>query len=116
MTYLIIAAALLPVAALVAIHLHLEREAKKQDLAETARFRAMNAAQRADALVVAKRQRAEARTQRDHWHRLFSGYKWGYRHNPYRSSYFTAQAKYSAACARVTKLESIIAELDGPSA
>ncbi len=112
MHYLIIAAALIPVAALVATHYYLEHQAHKLDQAETARYRAMSPDERREALILAKRARAIAREHRNQMSRLYSCYKWGYRHNPYRIRYFSAQGQYAGACARVTKLEGIIAELD----
>ncbi len=115
MTYLIVAAALIPVAALVATLLYLERQNKQRDRAETLRFRAMTSTERAEALVQAKRFRAVARDERNRMSRLFSGWKWGYRHNPYRVRYAAAQGQYASAQARVGKLESIIAELDEKS-
>ncbi len=111
MPYLIVAAALLPVAALVAAHFYLERQARKQDLDETLRFRAMSPDERREALILAKRARSVAREQLNQMSRLYTGYKWGYRHNPYRIRYFSAQGLYAGICARVKKLEGIIAEL-----
>ncbi len=113
MTYLIIAAALLPIAALVATYFYMEHQARQNDLAETLRFRAMSAVERQQALIQAKRDRAEAYAHRNDMSRLYSGWKWGYRHNPYRTRYSVAQAQYVAANARVQKLRTIIAELDG---
>lgn len=111
-TIFIIAAALLPVAALVGFHFYLEREYRKADEAETARFRAMSSADRREALIKAKTDRAVAREHRAHMTRLYSSFKWGYRHNPYRVRYAAAQGAYTAACKRVEKLERLIAELD----
>ena len=116
MHYLIFALALLPVAALVAGYLYVERQAREQDRAETARFRAMTGAERSEALTLAKSDRARAREYRDQMSRLYSSWKWGYRHNPYRIRYATAQGQYAGAQARVHKLETLIAELDTPSA
>lgn len=113
MTYLIVAASLLPVAALVATYLYIDRKARERDLAETLRFRGMSPDERQDALILAKRFRAEAREHRNHMSRLYNGYKWGYRHNPYRLRYATAQGQFAGAQARVQKLEGLIAELDG---
>jgi hypothetical protein len=112
MTYLIVAAALLPIAALVAAHLYLERQARERDRAETLRIRAMSPDERQEALILAKRFRIHARADRNHMSRLYWGFKWGHRHNPYRIRYAMAQGAYAAADARVRKLESIIAELD----
>lgn len=115
-TLLIIAAALLPVAALVGFHFWMERELKKADEAETARFRAMNASERREALTKAKTDRALAREHRANMTRLYSSFKWGYRHNPYRVRYAAAQGAYTGACNRVAKLERLIAELDANAA
>lgn len=112
MTYLIVAAALLPVAALVATHFYLQRQAREQDRAETLRIRAMSPDERREALVLARRFRADARAHHNDMSRLYRGFKWGHRHNPYRIRYAMAQGAYAAAHARVQKLESIIAELD----
>jgi len=111
-TLLIAAAALLPVAALLGLNFYLERETRKADEAETARLRALSADQRRDALVKAKADRAVAREHRARLARLYHGYKWGHRYNPYRIRYATAQGAYAGACNRVTKLERLIAELD----
>lgn len=116
MHYLIFALALLPVAALVATLLYMEHQARVQDRAETARFKAMTGEQRSEALVLAKIDRARAREYRNQMSRLYSSWKWGYRHNPYRVRNATAQGQYAAAQARVHKLETLIAELDKPSA
>lgn len=112
MTYLIIAATLLLIAALVATVLYIEHQARELDRKETMRFRAMTADERREALILAKRARANARAQRDHISKLYWGFKWGHRHNPYRTRYAGAQGHYAATHARVQKLESIIAELD----
>lgn len=115
MTYLIVALALIPTLALVAFAIHTNRRAKHLDAEETARFRAMTAAERQDALVKYKRHRTTAREERNTASRLYSGYRWGYRHNPYRTRYAIAQAQYVAANDSVRKLEGIITELDGGS-
>lgn len=111
-TLLIAAAALLPVAALLGFNFYLERETRKADEAETARFRALSTEGRRDALVTAKADRAVAREHRARMARLYHGFKWGHRHNPYRIRYASAQGAYAGACARVEKLERLIAELD----
>lgn len=115
MTYLIVAAALLLIAALVATHFHLERQARERDRAETLRIRAMTPDERREALILAKVDRARAFAHRNHISRLYWGFKWGHRHNPYRIRYASAQGWYAGAQARVRKLESIIAELDEKS-
>jgi hypothetical protein len=112
MTYVIAFAALLPIAVLVATHFYLERQARARDQAETLRIRAMSPDERREALNLAKRFLADAFEHRNQMSRLYSGFKWGHRHNPYRVRYAMAQGAYAAAHARVQKLESIIAELD----
>lgn len=111
-TLLIVAAALLPVAALLGLNFYMEREHRKADEAETARFSAMSADERRDALVQAKADRALTREHRARMSRLYHGFKWGHRHNPYRIRYASAQGAYAGACARVEKLERLIAKLD----
>jgi|GEM_PF-3247889 hypothetical protein len=111
-TLLIIIAALLPVAVLIGFHFYLERENRKADEAETARFRAMTSAERREALIKAKTDRALAREHRARVAKLYSSFKYGYRHNPYRIRYASAQGAFAGACARVEKLERLIDELD----
>ena len=112
MTYLLVAAVLLAIAALAGFVIHTELQTRKHDREDTLRLRAMTAAQRQDELVKAKRYRADTLDYRDQMFRLYRSFKWGHRHNPHRFRYTTAQAYYAGACARVTKIEGIIAELD----
>ncbi len=111
MTYLIVAAVLLT-AVMVAVNFNLERKAREADKAETLRLRAMTTAERQEALVQAKGVRALSRLHYQNMSRLYWSFKWGHRHNPHKIRYLVAQAQYSAAQARVTKLEGLIAELD----
>ncbi|MCC6981582.1 MAG: hypothetical protein IT343_24890, partial [Candidatus Melainabacteria bacterium] len=107
MSYLIVTAVLLAIAALAGFVIKTELQTRKHDREETLRLRAMTAAQRQDELVKAKRYRADTLEYRDQMFRLYRSFRWGHRHNPHRFRYTTAQASYSGACARVAKIEGI---------
>lgn len=110
MLYLIVAIILLIVLSPVAYILYAEHIDRQNDRAEELRFRAMNPAERQEALEAARRDLVQAHRYLDRMYRLWRGYKWGYRHNPYLGRYAVAGREHSRAHARVKRFERIIAE------
>lgn len=113
MLYPIVGIVLLIVFIPVAYILYAEHVDRQNDRAEELRFRAMSTAERQEALDAARRELVQAHRYLDDMYRLWRGYKWGYRHNPYFGRYTVARREHSRAHARVARFEGIIAETAG---
>jgi hypothetical protein len=89
--------------------LRMEREQKRRYKAAVARIAALPLNERLDELLVARRERAQARLHLADVRRAFNR-NFGYRRNPFFSSLLIAQSSYSAARDWVKKVEELCSE------
>lgn len=117
MPYIIIFAAVgLVSAALLALWQYMNIIDRRRDAAEVASFIAMGPAEQLSALASARFDRSAACSYFQHMRKLWRGYRWGYRRNPYFIPYVVSEFEYARAHKRVLRLEDIIGHGDAAAA